>query len=154
MNTFRITIDSDLTGLFLVSMVVRGVCDHLGMDATEASSVDVCTVEAVTNAIKHAYRGSRGHDVQIHVSFTPERLDLEVRDQGGSMPEKQVNLLQSGSHVFEFDPANLEGLPEGGMGLEIIRQTMDEAAYTTGDGTNRLRMTKLLRPAASAEVAG
>jgi len=150
-SSFRFTIDSDLTDLFLVFIIIRGVCDHLGMAATEASSIGVCTVEAAANAIKHAYRGVRGHDVWLHVSFTPERLDLEVRDQGITMPEKQVNLLSSGSHVFEFDPTNLEGIPEGGMGLEIIRQTMDEASYSTRDGTNCLRLTKFLRPAGPEE---
>ena len=152
MSRFHITIASDLTELFVVSIVVRGICDHLGVDAAEASGVELCAVEAVANTIKHAYRGESGHEVWLDVSFTRERLDLDVRDRGVSMPEEQVRKLSVGSHVFEFDPADLDAVPEGGMGLTIIHQVMDEASYWTDSGTNCLRLTKLLLPVKSEEL--
>jgi serine/threonine-protein kinase RsbW len=148
----RITVDSDLADLFLVSLVIEGVCNHLGMDADQASSVDLCVIEAATNAIKHAYRGAPGRDVSVEIFFNPERLDVEVRDQGASMPQEQLRKLREGSHVLEFDPADLAGVPEGGMGIEIIRQAMDEASYSTNSGTNCLRLTKFLRRSHSVEA--
>ena len=152
MSPFRIIIDSDLRGVFAVSILVRGVCEHLGMEAAAAASVELCAVEAVTNAIKHAYRGAGGHEVVVEISFTDDHLQVDVCDQGASMPEAQVTKLRGGSPVLHFDPANLEALPEGGMGLEIIRRSMDEAAYSTESGTNCMRLTKVLRPPESAEA--
>jgi serine/threonine-protein kinase RsbW len=122
------------------------------MDADDASAVDLCTVEAVTNAIKHAYRGVRGHDVTIEISSAGGQLDLEVRDQGMRMPEQHVAKLRDGSAVLDFDPADLGSVPEGGMGLEITRQLMDEVSYLSDGITNCLRMTKLLKTRESAQA--
>jgi serine/threonine-protein kinase RsbW len=145
-SRFRITVDSNLADLFLVSAVIQGVCQHLGMNAGCAASVDLCVIEAATNAIKHAYQGAAGHEVSVEIWFSRERVEVAVCDQGASMPAKQLERLRAGSHVFEFDPANLAAVPEGGMGLAIIRQGMDQASYSTENGTNCLRLTKLLRP--------
>jgi serine/threonine-protein kinase RsbW len=145
---FRLTIDSTLSELFIISTLVRGVCDHVNADPAQAYSVELCAVEAVTNAIKHAYRGAPGHEVTVDMFFTPERLDLHVSDQGLRMPEEQISRLSTGSQVFEFDSDCLEAVPEGGMGLEIIRHEMDATSYSTNGLTNCLSLTKLLsRPA-------
>ncbi len=144
MGRFRFTIESNLSDVFLVSVVIRGVCDHLGLNPAEASLVDLSAVEAVTNVIKHAYLGTPGHEVAVEVLAAGERLDLFVRDRGQSMPEEQVAKLRDGSNVLEFDPLDLELVPEGGMGLQIIHQLMDETAYITEAGINCLRLTKFL----------
>ena len=89
MGRFRLTIDSTLSNLFVISALIRSVCDHLKLDAAQAYSLELCSIEAVTNAIRHAYRGLPGHDVTLDVSFTRERLDLQVTDQGLSMSEEQ-----------------------------------------------------------------
>ena len=146
MSRFRFTIESNLSDVFLVSVMVRGVCDRLGLSAAETSSVDVCAVEAVTNAIKHAYLGTYGHEVSVEVSSTAERLDLYVRDQGERMPEEHAAKLTEGSRILEFDARDLAAVPEGGMGLQIIHQLMDEAAYTVEGGVNCLRLTKFIHP--------
>jgi serine/threonine-protein kinase RsbW len=151
LSRFRITIDSDLGMLFVVSILMRGVCDHLGLNADDAASLELCAVEAATNAIKHAYRGAPGHEVSLEVFFTRDRLYVDVCDQGASMPEEQIGKLRTGSHVLEFDPEDLGAVPEGGMGLEIIRQAMDEASYSSNGGTNCIRLTKFLRPTGSEE---
>jgi serine/threonine-protein kinase RsbW len=144
--------ETNLSDVFLISLVVRGVCDSLGMNAAEISSVDVSAVEAVTNVIKHAYLGRQGHEVSLEVSSDAERLDLYVRDQGQSMPEEEVTKLCHGSNVLKFDTEDLSLVPEGGMGLQIIYQLMDEAAYSTEAGSNCLRLTKFLHGSVSREV--
>jgi serine/threonine-protein kinase RsbW len=142
-------IDSDLDELFAVSILIRGTCDHFGIDAHQAASLELCAVEAVTNAIKHAYGGALGHDVSLAVSFEGKRVDMEVSDSGLRMPEEQLKNLACGSDVLEFDPADLDTLPEGGMGLEIIRREMDEASYSTDGGNNCLKLTRFLRSSES-----
>ena len=149
MSRFRLAIESDLSDVFLVSLVVRGVCHRLGMNAADMSSVDVCAVEAVTNAIKHAYHGVGGHEVTVEIVSAADRLDLYVRDSGDCMPAEQAAKLLTGSRVLEFDPVELRAVPEGGMGLQIIHQLMDEAAYSAHGGINCLRLTKFVRLSAA-----
>ena len=45
---------------------------------------------------------------------------------------------------LEFDPEDLRSIPEGGMGLVIIKEIMDSTGYKTEDGKNHLTMTKKL----------
>ncbi|MEO8661610.1 MAG: ATP-binding protein [Bryobacteraceae bacterium] len=145
MSRFRISIESDLAAVFVVSVLVRGVCEHLGMDSAETSSIEICAVEAVTNSIKHAYDCAHGREVCVELLYTQDRLRLVVQDDGVSMPDQHRRTLTTGSNVFGFDPADLDRIPECGMGLEIIRQAMDEISYSTIGGTNSLNMTKFLR---------
>jgi anti-sigma regulatory factor (Ser/Thr protein kinase) len=147
MSRFRLTIESNLNDVFLVSVVSRGVCERLGMSAAETSAVEVCAVEAVTNAIKHAYLARRGHEVSIEIRSHAERLDLYICDKGEQMPAAHAAKLLRGSRVFEFNPFDLTAIPEGGMGLQIIYQLMDEAVYSTEAGINCLRLTKFLKVA-------
>ncbi|MCZ7603337.1 MAG: hypothetical protein M5R37_10725 [Melioribacteraceae bacterium] len=43
---------------------------------------------------------------------------------------------------MEYDPEDIENLPEGGMGLYIIDQLMDEISYKVLDGVNIFSMKK------------
>jgi serine/threonine-protein kinase RsbW len=147
MCRFRLIIDSNLSDVFLVSVLIRAACDSLGLNAADTSSVDLCAVEAVTNVIRHAYLGAHGNDVSLEVQSSPQRLDLYVRDRGHPMPQVYVARLQNGSDVLQFDPADLSAVPEGGMGLQIVHQLMDETAYSVDAGTNCLRLTKFLKNA-------
>jgi len=150
LSRLRIAIDSNLEEVFLVSLVIRAVCSHLGLDELPTAEVELCAVEAATNAIKHAYGGKRGREVSVVLSFTDQYLDLEIRDEGLSMPLEQQERLRNGSAVLAFEPSDLASVPEGGMGLEIIRRTMDRVEYSTDGGSNQLRLTKFIGKAARA----
>lgn len=152
MSRFRLAIDSSLTSLFLISAFVRSICERLGMSMHDISAVEVCAVEAVTNAIKHAYLGAPGSEVSIEAIASPDKLDLYIRDQGQTMSPEHVAKLTKGSRVLEFDPIALASLPESGMGLQIIHQLMHEAAYSTDNGLNCLRLTRFIRKEESREA--
>ena len=54
MSRLRLTINSDLNDVYLVGLTVNRICEHLRMDSVQAYEVELCAVEAVTNAIRHA----------------------------------------------------------------------------------------------------
>lgn len=152
MGRFRLSIDSTLTSLFIVSTFVQAICERLGMTMADISAVEVCAVEAVTNAIMHAYLGAPGNEVSIEAVSSPGRLDLYVRDHGQTMPVEHATKLTEGSRVLDFDPIVLSSLPECGMGLQIIHQLMNEAVYSTENGENCLRITTFVTAAESREA--
>ena len=47
-----------------------------------------------------------------------------------------------GKPVLEFDPDDIDSLPEGGMGLFIIEQLMDENFYTVKGNKNIFTLVK------------
>jgi anti-sigma regulatory factor (Ser/Thr protein kinase) len=97
-------------------------------------------VESVNNVIKHAYDNKPGHQIEVTFTLYPNRLTFEICDAGKKMDSRY--LPQKGSPSFEFDPNDLNNLPEGGMGLSIINEIMDQVVYTTSDGINKLMLTK------------
>ncbi len=146
MSTIRFTIGSDLKDAALVGQSVHAVCRHMGLSDDVIYGVELCVVEGVTNAIKHAYKFGTGHEVSITLSVTSGQVEVEIVDYGLPMPEDRVNALRQGSTVLDFDENDRANLPEGGMGLQIMHLTMDQVDYLTDGVVNRLHMVKHITP--------
>src|SRR5688500_4926911 len=101
------------------------------MDPVDAYRVELCAVEAVTNAIRHAYGNQPGDEVSVTVVMRDNQLEVEVADTGLAMLAAQVSRLRYGSDVFDFDARERACVPEGGMGLQIMHEAMDEVSYNT-----------------------
>ncbi len=139
-----------MEGATLVGQSVHAICHHLGLDETTVFQIELCVVESVTNAIRHGYKLATGNEVTVNLSVSGSSVEVEVSDDGEPMPLDSRAALCEGSDVFNFDETDLDSVPEGGMGLQIIRSTMDHVEYSTDGRTNRLRMTKILPKAEEA----
>lgn len=142
MSRLRLVIDSDLSDVSLVALAVNKICVHLGMDQAQASEVELCIAEAVTNVIIHAYHRESGHTVSIEVSTSKDQLDIEISDSGSAMSPRHVEQLTHSPKLIEVEGIDRASLPEGGRGLQIIHDLVDEVAYTRAGNLNRLQLTK------------
>lgn len=136
----RLIIKSDLESVYLIGLSVRAICSYLPFDDVAAYQVEVSVVEAVNNAIKHAYRNEAWHEVEVSLTILEDRLNIQICDAGNAMDKEKV--LKSG---IEFDPADTDKLPEGGMGLHIICSAMDSVNYQVIEQKNVLSMSKLFQ---------
>ncbi len=91
-------------------------------------------VEAFNNAVIHAYSGQPAGSIDVSLEVGNGRLRVEVRDQGVSFTPESV------------PEPDLDALPEGGMGLFIIRNFMDDVRYEREESHNVLIMEKTLVP--------
>ena len=144
MNRLELSIDSYLGNVSLVAAAVSSVCIYLGLDGITANQVELCTVEAVTNAIQHAYHGQPGHLVSVVVTMEIDQLRLEIVDTGTPMPAEYIKRLLHGSDVFQISDTERALLAESGRGLQIMHDLLDAVAYTTEGSLNRLQLTKHL----------
>jgi len=89
--------------------------------------------EACTNSVRHAYEDGRVGNVEIVYELEPDRLIVEVGDEG------------AGFELAE-QPADGNGdLAEGGLGIAIIRALADEVEIgPRAEGGSRLRFVKFL----------
>src|SRR5512137_2336760 len=89
-----------------------------------ASEVEVAMVEAITNSIRHAQVG----DSEIKVRFAMVRggVEIDLVDMGKPLDPA---ILDACGAALEFDPTDIQNLPEGGMGLVIIKNYMNEVSY-------------------------
>jgi len=130
-KTLHLSIDSRLSDVALVGHAVRGVCAYSPLDAGSYDEMEVCVVEAVNNAISHAYLHEDGFRVETSIILHHNRIAFEISDRGTAMPGFSPRTL-------EFDPEVTSSLPENGMGLYIIETIMDEVSYRSKDGRNTL----------------
>lgn len=142
-GTLTLRIDSCLDHVFMVGLSVRAICAAVPLEESASDAVELCVVEAVNNAIEHAYGGSPGHAVEIELTLDRAVLCIVVRDRGRSMDWAAA--------CARADAYAADQLAEGGRGLFIMRSLMDALSYHSAGGCNALRMVKRLQ---IAEVAG
>ncbi|MFN8587751.1 MAG: ATP-binding protein [Candidatus Eisenbacteria bacterium] len=135
MRAVTLRTDSRLANVELVGRAVRGLCGAAGMDGRDCAHVELALVEAVNNVVRHAYHGRAGGLVEVVFVAEPDRISLEVADEGEPMAPRPAP-------VIDFDPDDLQALPEGGMGLYLIHSVMDSVEYHSHGGRNSLVMTR------------
>jgi serine/threonine-protein kinase RsbW len=137
-------------------LTVAGVAGRMGFTFDEVEDIKLAVAEACNNAILHAGTnscppgaeaapaGARATRVQVEVTPHADRLDIRVTDEGsaGSVqfpPAKEAQAYAADEY---------EDLPEGGMGLLLIRSLMDDVEQLSGPQLQTtLRMVKYLRGA-------
>lgn len=106
-----------------------------------ASQVELAIVEAVTNSIRHAEIGDT--DILIHFAVDDYGVSIELMDEGKPM---DLAILESQGNQVNFNPADIQNLPEAGMGLFIIKHFMNEVSYRFENGRNCWKFRKYLHP--------
>ncbi|WP_263351402.1 ATP-binding protein [Acidicapsa acidisoli] len=142
MPRLMLSINSDLEDVSLLAVAINRICFYLGLGSPRSNEAELCVVEAVTNVIRHAYHGEPGHAVEVAVRTGTDSVIFEIRDNGTPMTTKEAEVLTDGTRRVEFEPLNREALAEGGRGLQIIHDLMDEIAYAADGERNRLTLTK------------
>lgn len=137
-KTLHLSIDSKLSDVALVGHAVRGVCACSPLDEQSYNEMEVCVVEAVNNAITHAYRRQNGFRVDTAITLHHDRITFEISDCGKAIEDFSPRTL-------EFDPEEIGSIPENGMGLFIIETIMDEVSYRSENGRNTLSFCRYFR---------
>lgn len=119
-------------------LTVAGVASRLpfGVDAVE--DIKLAVTEAINNAIQHA-PVSEDEAALVTVGFEtrPNGLWVFVSDKGRI--DEEIPIQDSVPRLNEHD------LPEGGLGLILIRSLMDEVAHEGGNDCDTvLKMFKKL----------
>lgn len=137
-KSIRLAIESRLENVFLIGLAIKAFCSDAPFTEVEAYEIELAVVEAVNNAIKHAYESQPGHTVELNVTIQTDRISFEICDTG-------KKLKSIGYAELNFDPDDLETLPENGMGLYLIQKIMDEISYEMISDRNKLKMTKYFK---------
>jgi len=124
--------------LCAVRGVVRGFVEEFAgarMTEEEISGLQMSLQEACINVVRHAHGGDATKQLVVGIVPDKERLILEIEDFGPGLPPRE-------EHPPDPDPENPR---EGGYGLFIMRETMDEVRSERRNGKHVLVLVKLLR---------
>jgi len=125
--------------------VVRGalstLAQTLGFQEQECHAVVLAVDEALTNIIRHAYKGK--NERPIAASFRR----IQVSENGSKRAALEILLEDRGVTVDpkELCGRSLEDVRPGGLGLHFIRESMDRVQFHRRNGRNQLRLVKFIR---------
>ena len=112
---------------------------EIGFNQAQINRIELAVDEACSNIIDHAY-GSKPGEITMEVSGELRRqLTIILVDQGVPFDPDSVE---------EYVPcATLDDAKIGGLGLHLMRQTMDQVCFEFGvpDLGNRLTMSKYVQ---------
>ncbi|CAM2065148.1 ATP-binding protein [Sulfidibacter corallicola] len=135
----QLSIDSNLQDVALVGVSVRALCLHFSLAQDVAYQVELCVVEMINNVIEHGYRFETGNPIRIEMKFEEGRVGVTLVDH--------AEPIESCDHQApQFDPEDLESLPENGYGRFLVDQIMDRVDYHRENDRNYLYMEKSFVP--------
>lgn len=121
-----------------VGEAIRAFGERAGLTAGDAGFLELAVVEAVNNAIEHAYGEQPGGRIEVRCTIDGDTVTAEVYDEGPPIDEGVIE--PRGLEGYTAD--DRESLPEGGRGLAIMRGIFDEVAVERVGTRNRVHMTK------------
>jgi serine/threonine-protein kinase RsbW len=121
-----------------------GVLLDQAFDETRAAQLRLGLVEALTNVVEHGCQGRPDGYLHLRATAGPSQWCFRLMDDG--LPIPTAALASADGSVFGFDPDARDTLPEGGMGLSLIRMVFDRVDYRSSGGRNELILTVYQAP--------
>jgi serine/threonine-protein kinase RsbW len=137
MNSKSFTINSAYKNVSSVCFITKTFCEEYNIAAEKIREIELSIAEALNNIIKHSYKSNEDNKIDVFMSIEEGKFKIELTDFG----ESRKNVSKP---VLEFDPSDIDSLPEGGMGLFIIEQLMDENFYTVKGNKNIFTLVKAI----------
>ena len=115
----------------IVRHAVEGIARRMEFDLAQIEDLKLAVGEACTNAIRHGCPQPDTSNVQIRCIVANDGLLVEIRNGIADC-------------CFPGVPANPDLQREGGLGLYLIRQLVDEVDFQWDDHTAVVKMLKRL----------
>lgn len=134
-KTFSLISDYDQVAGINIS--IRQFFESENVEQHLCNAVEICLTEALNNVIKHSYKGEQNQKIDVNLAVDSNMMEIQIIDEGESRKNLDIKELN-------FDPNDIDALPESGMGLYIIKQLMDELDYYKLNGKNYFVLRKFL----------
>ena len=145
MDKIKLVIESDLEQVSLIDMLMNVLCSLGSLKNEECYHIRLCVVEAVNNAIQHAYNHEKNHSVEIDFSANSKNMIISVSDTGKPMPKKMLEIKAGLFERLDHEEPDQFSIPENGRGLALMLEMMDQVKYSSKNGKNTLTLIKKLK---------
>ncbi len=137
----KLEVRSHPTFLCVVRGALEPLMESLGFSGEENRAIIRGVDEAVSNIMRHSYKSCPDNAIELRCN----RLDR--RSNGRAEYGVEILLYDCGPAVdtTKIEPRPLDEIRPGGLGLHIIRGSMDTVEYKRAGKLNRLRLVKYAR---------
>ena len=132
----ELTFKNEEQELTRVREFMENICDELQLDMHVAMKLQVAMEEMVTNVIFYAYPEGTSADITLSAESDDKELTFVLSDTG-----KPFDPTAKEDADIEANPMDRE---QGGMGILIVKNIMNEVSYQRLGDTNQLTMKKKL----------
>ena len=132
----ELTFKNEEEELTRVTEFMENICDELQLDMHVAMKIQVAIEEMVTNVIFYAYPEGTCADITLSAESDDKELTFVLSDTG-----KPFDPTAKEDADSEKNPMDRE---QGGMGILIVKNIMNEVSYQRLGDTNQLTMKKKL----------
>jgi anti-sigma regulatory factor (Ser/Thr protein kinase) len=135
-KTETLELRNEMQELDTLSSFLEKLADSWSLSIALIMSINLVLEEAFSNIVNYAFDDAKVHLIKIVFSLHDNILDMRIEDDGKpwdptAAVDPDINLP-------------LEERAVGGLGIFLIRKTMNEVAYERIAGKNILRMTKYI----------
>ena len=132
----ELTFKNEEKELNRVAEFMEGVCDELQLDMHVAMKIQVAMEEMVTNVIFYAYPEGTSADITLTAESDGKEVTFVLSDTG-----KPFDPTAKEDADLDVNPMDRE---QGGMGILIVKNIMNEVSYERLGEMNQLTMKKKL----------
>lgn len=125
---------NDLRGISSAAARIDAFCAAHGLAPGISFDVTLAVDELVTNTIGYGYDDGGEHSIDLCLRIEGGTLTVEIADDGRAFDPLQAPEPDLG--------APLEERARGGLGIYLVRKTMDTVAYRREHGRNVVTLTK------------
>ena len=134
----RLVVSNDLSELTRVADWVHAWARQHDVPPRTVERVDLCSTEAITNIVMHAYTDGGSHQIVLRLDRHDDRLALDIQDDGAAFDPHEID---------DAPPAlSLEDATIGGHGIQLIRRFSDEWHYSRSEERNQSTLVFRLSP--------
>jgi anti-sigma regulatory factor (Ser/Thr protein kinase) len=138
----KLELRSHPTLLCVVRGALEPLMETLGFSDEHNRAIIRAVDEAVSNIMRHAYHGRLDQPIEIYCN----RLQRRAEWENGAGRRNSALRLRTGRGPTKIPARPLDEIRPGGLGLHIIRGSMDTVEYKRAGRLNRLRLVKFARP--------
>ena len=132
----QLTFKNEDHELSRVAEFMEGICDELQLDMHVAMKLQLAIEEMVTNVIFYAYPEGTNANITLSVESDGKELTFVLSDTG-----KPFDPTAKKDADIDVNPMDRE---QGGMGILIVKNIMNDVSYQRLGDTNQLTMKKKL----------
>jgi anti-sigma regulatory factor (Ser/Thr protein kinase) len=142
----RLTLKSQLEDLTLVWPWIEAIAARYSVPADTQFAIQLCLEEALSNIIRHGYRGQPNQSISIACT-------VECAPAGTGNQDAGELVFTVEDQAPPFDPlapftaapapatASIQELPPGGQGIRLMRKFSSRLAWQQLANGNRLTLT-------------
>lgn len=149
----RLTLRSQLEDLALVLPWVGAIADLYAVPADTRFAIELCLEEALSNIIRHGYRGQANQSISIACTAEGSPSDAAVAGELVFTIEDHAPpfdpLASSAAAPAPPAPVSFEDFPPGGQGIRLMRKFASRIAWQQLPQGNRLTLAFSIPPLAN-----